>query len=106
GPPARPRDATTRPRVDVSAVVECDGLTATAADRLSTLLVAGAQLRRDDPEPLQIRTAYDETRSRLKVIVLGGAAATADVLRTVHDILSTENDMLPTDPDEPVVPRD
>jgi excisionase family DNA binding protein len=80
-------------RVEVSAVVEIDGILAGAADRLSTLLVAGAQLHRDGDEPLRVRTVYDDARGRLKVIVLGGAATTADVLHTIHEVLGSENDM-------------
>jgi excisionase family DNA binding protein len=94
----RPADAA-RPRVEVSSVVEFDGIGATAADRLSTLLVAGAQLPRDATQPLRIQTVYDDARTRLKVIILGGVAATADVLQTIDDILGTENGMFPTDPD-------
>jgi excisionase family DNA binding protein len=89
----RPAEPAGRPRAEVSAVVELDGIGPAAADRLSTLLVAGAQLPRGDPEPLRIQTIYDAARGRLKVIILGGAAATADILQTVHDIFETENGM-------------
>jgi excisionase family DNA binding protein len=77
----RPRPP--RPRAEASTIVEFDDVSPAAADRLSTLLVAGAQLPRDAPEPLRLRTVYDDERRRLKVIVLGGVAATADVLRTI-----------------------
>jgi excisionase family DNA binding protein len=100
----RPTDAA-RPRVEVSAVVEFDGIGATGADRLSTLLVAGAQLPRDTSESLRIQTVYDDTRARLKVIILGGVAATADILQTIDDILGTENGMFLTDPDGPAARR-
>ena len=79
-----------RSSVEVSAVVEFDGITAAAADRLSTLLVAGAQLPRDTAQPLRIQTVYDDARARLKVIILGGVAATADILHTIDDIFETE----------------
>ncbi|MFI8184561.1 helix-turn-helix domain-containing protein [Actinacidiphila glaucinigra] len=87
--------AAARHRVEVSAIVEVDGIGAAAADRLGTLLVAGAQMARDPHELARVRTAYDDERSRLKVVVLGGAAATADVLRTIDDVLGGENDMFP-----------
>ena len=84
-----------RPRLEAATVVEVDGVSAAAADRLSTLLVAGAQAPRDDAWPLRVRTVYDDARARLKVIVVGGVAATADVLlimdRTAADILGAEN---------------
>jgi excisionase family DNA binding protein len=85
-----------RPRAEVYAVVELDGIGAAAADRLSTLLVAGAHMPRDSGEPLRIQAVYDDARSRLKVIVLGGPRAAADVLGTVHDVLAPENGLVPT----------
>jgi excisionase family DNA binding protein len=98
-------DEAARPRVEVSTVVEIDGIGATAVDRLSTVLVAGAQLPRDTTEALRIQTVYDDTRARFKVIILGGVAATADVLRTLDDILGTENGMFLAGPDGPAARR-
>lgn len=71
---------------EVSAVVELDGITRLAADRVSTLLVAGAQA-----QPLRVQTVYDDDRGRLRVIVFGGLADTADLLRMLHDVTETEN---------------
>jgi excisionase family DNA binding protein len=89
--------AAARHRVEVSAIVEVDGIGAAAADRLGTLLVAGAQMARAPHELARVRTAYDDERSRLKVVVLGGAAATADVLRTIDSVLEGENGMFPAE---------
>lgn len=102
GRPAR----TARPRVEVSAVVEVDGIASAAAGRLSTLLLAAAQPRRDQAHPLRLQTVHDDAKARFKVIVLGGAADTADVLRIIDDILTTENDMFLTDPDASAARRD
>src|SRR4029450_6317414 len=60
-----------RPRVEVPTVVEFDGIGATAADRLSTLLIAGAQLPRHTSELLRIQTVYDATRAGVTVILRG-----------------------------------
>jgi excisionase family DNA binding protein len=76
-------------RAEVSSVVEFYGISAGAADRLSTMLVAGAQLRRE----LRVQTVYDDARGRLKVIILGSVPSTLDVLRTVNDLLGPENDL-------------
>jgi excisionase family DNA binding protein len=86
GRPAEP----SRPRAEVSAVVEFEQITPSAADRLSTLLVAGAQLA----PSLRVQSIYDAARSRLKVIVLGDLTATADVLKTIDDVLGSETNML------------
>ncbi|WP_433532781.1 helix-turn-helix domain-containing protein [Micromonospora sp. CA-263727] len=90
------------PRVEVSTVVEVDALGPRAADRLSTLLVAGAQ-RRDATAQLRVRTVYDDARRQLKVIVLGNLADTVDVLRFIEDVLTEGNDLFRTDPTDPEV---
>ncbi|MFI5935783.1 helix-turn-helix domain-containing protein [Actinoplanes sp. NPDC051494] len=77
-------------RAEVSAVVEIEDVPPAAADRIGTLLVAGAQLIPD----LRVRTIHDEARSRLKVIVLGSPAATADLLGTLADVLRPESGIL------------
>jgi excisionase family DNA binding protein len=83
-----------RPRgAEVSSVVQIDGIGAAAADRLSTLVVASAQAPRDTPDPLRIQTIYDQERAQLKIVIFGGAGATADVLRMVEAVLGPENDM-------------
>ncbi|HET6531802.1 MAG TPA: helix-turn-helix domain-containing protein [Actinoplanes sp.] len=76
------RPAAVRARAEVSAVVEIDDIDATTADRLSTMLVAGAQMRGD---VAHVRTVHDDRRRRLQVIILGGIDATADILRTIEE---------------------
>ena len=90
--------APARPRTEVSAVVEIDGVGPAAADRLSTFLVAGSQLAGGGGDPLRVQTVYDDGRARLKVIVLGGVTAAADILHTVGGILDAENDMFLSNP--------
>jgi len=85
--------APTRPRVEVSTVIELTGIEVAGADRLSTLLVAGAQLPQGGAEPLRVQTIHDHARSRFKVIILGGISATAAVLAMLDGILGTENGM-------------
>jgi len=103
GRPAPP--ATDRARVEVSTVVEVDGVGAAAADRLSTVVIAGAQLPRYTAVPLRIQTVYDDARARLKIIILGGAGDTAEVLQTIDDILGTENGMFLTDASDSTGPQ-
>jgi excisionase family DNA binding protein len=77
--------------VEVSSIVQIDGLAPGAADRLSTLLTAGAQAPRDSPEPLRLQTIYDKGRSRMKIVILGGPAETADILQLLDGLLSADN---------------
>lgn len=74
-----------RPVVEVSAVVDLDGVDAAAADRLATLLVAGAQggSGASAEPPLRLQTGYDPARARLKIVVFGGPADVAAILSTI-----------------------
>lgn len=69
----------------------------TRRSRLSTLVTAGGQFSRDTPEPLRIQTVYDEARARMKIVVLGNAAATADLLLLLDGVLGPGNGILSDD---------
>ncbi|WFE25995.1 helix-turn-helix domain-containing protein [Solwaraspora sp. WMMD791] len=74
-----------RPVVEVSAVVDLDGVDAGDADRLGTLLVAGAESGSgaSAEPPLRLQTGYDPARARLKIVVFGGPADVAAILSTI-----------------------
>ncbi|MFI6230354.1 helix-turn-helix domain-containing protein [Micromonospora echinospora] len=85
--------------VEVSSIVQVDGVDRAAADRLGTLLLAGAKTVRDPARPLRIQTVHDDERNRMKIVILGGAAATADVLHLVEAVLDGDNGLLAGDVD-------
>ncbi|WP_441247998.1 helix-turn-helix domain-containing protein [Kitasatospora sp. McL0602] len=93
-PATPPPSAAPRGLVEVSSIVQIDSIGPAAASRLSTLVTAAAQFARDTPEPLRIQTVHDKERARMKIVILGDAAATADLLRLVHDVLGPGNDLL------------
>lgn len=72
------------PQAEVTAVVELSGIDAGLADRVSTLVVAGAQTAGG----LRVQAMHDSARSHLKLIVIGAPAAAADVLLTVDAFLA------------------
>ena len=80
--------------VEVSSIVQIDGLAPGAADRLSTFLTAGAQSPRASPESLRLQTIYDKERSRMKIVILGSPAETADILQLIDGLLGPENGLL------------
>jgi excisionase family DNA binding protein len=82
--------------VEVSSIVQIDGLAPGAADRLSILLTAGAQSPRASPDPLRLQTIYDEGRSRMKIVILGSPAETADILQLLDGLLGPENGLFTT----------
>jgi excisionase family DNA binding protein len=88
---ARPTDVAP---VEVSSIVQIDGVDRAAADRLATLVLAGANTTHDPTHPLRIQTVHDEERNRMKIVILGGAAATADVLHLLEAVLGGGNGLL------------
>ena len=73
----------TRRHVEVSSIVEAEGLDREAAIRLTNLVLATANSRRPEDEALRVETIYDEGRRRLKVILVGGPSIVADLLKVI-----------------------
>jgi excisionase family DNA binding protein len=81
----------TNGRAEVSSIVQIEGLTRASADRLGILLTAGANGPRHPDEQLQIQTLYDESRSRMKIVILGDPAPTAELLQLLDGLLGPDN---------------
>ncbi|MFB7232802.1 helix-turn-helix domain-containing protein [Streptomyces fimicarius] len=77
--------------VEVSSIVQIDALGPDAAHRLSTFITASTQSARDTSDPLRVQTVYDKERTRMKIVILGGAAATADLLHMIDGLLGPDN---------------
>jgi hypothetical protein len=58
-----------------------------AAIRVTNTLLAAASVDRDGDQPLRVETVYDEERARMKIVVLGGVAASADLLRLIDAVV-------------------
>ncbi|MWA06684.1 helix-turn-helix domain-containing protein [Actinomadura sp. LD22] len=86
----RPRPAQDGPaggRAEASSIVQVDGVGRTAADRLATVVLAGVSTGRGGGGAVRVQTVHDEERGRMKIVVLGGVAATAEVLRLIDAVL-------------------
>ncbi|NVI88759.1 helix-turn-helix domain-containing protein [Actinomadura sp. BRA 177] len=79
--------------VEVSSIVQVDGVGADAAARLATLVQAGANTG-EPGRALRLQVVHDERRRRLKIVILGGAAETADVLRLLDEVIGGGNALL------------
>jgi excisionase family DNA binding protein len=71
------------PKAHVTTVVEIDDVPADLADRVTTLVVAGAQ----QVHGLRVQAVHDASRGHLKLVVLGPPGATGDVLQTIDGFL-------------------
>jgi len=79
---------------EVSSIVQIDGVDRAAADRLGTLVLASANTGHDQANPLRVQTVHDEDRHRLKIIILGDPAATAELLHLLDAVLNADNGLL------------
>ncbi len=83
GAPVGGNSASLIPSVEVSSIVQIDGVGTTLANRITNLSLAAAQGHQGDV-PLRIDTLFDEERARLKVIVFGSVDATTTLLELVQ----------------------
>ncbi|MFI7606419.1 helix-turn-helix domain-containing protein [Micromonospora sp. NPDC049366] len=79
--------------LEVSSIVQLDGVDRAAADRLATVVLAGVNTHHDQARPLRVQTVHDEERHRVKIVILGDAAGTADLLRLLDAVLHGDNDL-------------
>ncbi|MEU8263909.1 helix-turn-helix domain-containing protein [Micromonospora sp. NPDC048999] len=89
-----PAPSAGRPTLEVSSIVQVDGIDRAAADRLATLVLAGVNTGHDPARPLRVQTVHDEERHRMKLVILGDAATTADLLQLVDAVLRGDNGLL------------
>jgi excisionase family DNA binding protein len=89
GTPTAPAtvSAPTARHVEVSSILQVDGVDRSTADRLTTGLLAAVKGRPEESTPLRIDTIYDPERARLKVILNGSVATTASLLKFVNAYL-------------------
>ncbi|WP_229402098.1 helix-turn-helix domain-containing protein [Micromonospora okii] len=87
--------------VEVSSIVQVDGVDRAVADRLGTFVLAGVNTNHDPARPLRVQTVYDEERSRMKIVILGDPAATADLLRLLDAVLDGDDGLLAAGGDGP-----
>ncbi|MGW5672672.1 helix-turn-helix domain-containing protein [Micromonospora sp. NPDC003776] len=91
------RPAPTGPAaLEVSSIAQVEGLDRATADRLATLVLASANSHPDPARPLRVQTVHDEERHRMKIVILGDAAATADLLHLLDAVLRGEGGLLAT----------
>ncbi|MFI7214898.1 helix-turn-helix domain-containing protein [Micromonospora maritima] len=90
----RPASSAPPATAEVSSIVQLDGVDRAAADRLATLVLAGVNTHHDPDRPLRVQTVHDEERHRMKIVILGDVAATADLLRLVDAVLGGGNGLL------------
>ena len=91
----RPQPAPVRPgAVEVSSIAQVDGVGRVMAERLATLVLAGANTAHGAAHPLRIQTIYDEEGDRMRIVIVGDAATTAEVLHLLQAVLESGDGLL------------
>jgi excisionase family DNA binding protein len=80
-PASRAEGVRRRRTVEVSSIVQVDAISPEEVQRITNTLMGALAGRRDDDRPVRVETVYDEDLARLKIIVLGGIATSAELLR-------------------------
>jgi excisionase family DNA binding protein len=91
-PAIAPGTGTAPPRrhVEVSSIVQIEGIGFEAAGRVTNTLLAAAKSRPEGDDALRVDTIYDQERARLKVILSGGIATTTSLLKFITAYLDHE----------------
>ncbi|MEU8495677.1 helix-turn-helix domain-containing protein [Streptomyces lavendulae] len=71
---------------EVSGIVQIDAIGPGSVDRLTNLLMAAVAGRHGD-DRLRVESIHDRERATLKIIVLGGLDATAELLRLIDSVI-------------------
>ncbi|TDC84343.1 DNA-binding protein [Micromonospora sp. KC606] len=85
---ATPAARNAAPALEVASIVTVDGVDRSTADRLATLVLASLNNPRPAARPLRAQTVHDEQRHRMKFVLMGDAAATAEVLHLLDAVLA------------------
>jgi excisionase family DNA binding protein len=78
--------------VEVSSIVQVDAIGPDTASRLTNTLMAATAGRRPGTAHLRLESVYDEDRARLKIVVLGGIADSAELLRLIGALVEPVNE--------------
>jgi excisionase family DNA binding protein len=74
-------------RVEVSCVINIEGVTAALANRMTHTLTATANVLRSIEQPVAVSTAYEERRDRLRVLIAADLKSTRNFLAMMDAVL-------------------
>ena len=89
-PQSVPAAAAGRRNVEVSSVIQVDAISKESFTRLSNLLVAAANGRKEGEAALRLDTIYNEELGRMKIVCLGALADNADLFAMIDNYLKAE----------------
>ena len=70
-------------QVLVSSIVDVDAISPEDSQRITTLIMAGLNARRGEPDFPRVDSLYDAERGRLRIMITASAELTCDLVRTI-----------------------
>lgn len=70
-------------QVLVSSIVDVDAISPEDSHRITTLIMAGLNARRGEPDYPRVDSFYDTERGRLRVMITASPSLTCDLIRTI-----------------------
>jgi excisionase family DNA binding protein len=74
-------------RVEVSSIINMEGVTAALASRITHMLMATANVLRSLEQPVAVSTTYDVQLDRLRVLLAADMKSTRDFLSMISTVL-------------------
>jgi excisionase family DNA binding protein len=74
-------------RVEISSVINLEGITPALASRISNMLMATADVLRSIEQPVAVSTTYDAQLDRLRVLLAAELKSTRDLLSMISAVL-------------------
>ncbi|HKE84672.1 MAG TPA: helix-turn-helix domain-containing protein [Vicinamibacterales bacterium] len=70
-------------QVLVSSIVDVDAISAEDGQRITTLIMAGLNARRGEPDFPRVDSFYDADRGRLRIMITANPTLACDLVRTI-----------------------
>jgi excisionase family DNA binding protein len=88
-----PNGAIARTRqILVSSIVDVDAISPEDSQRITTLIMAGLNARRGEPDFPRVDSVYDADRGRLRIMITAGPTLTCDLLRIIATLAERNRD--------------
>jgi excisionase family DNA binding protein len=79
-------------QVLVSSIVDVDAIAADESQRITTLIMAGLNSRRGEPDFPRVDSLYDTERGRLRIMITAIPQLTCDLIRIVAALAERKDD--------------
>jgi excisionase family DNA binding protein len=76
----------------VSSIVDVDAISPEDGQRITTLIMAGLNARRGEPDFPRVDSLYDADRGRLRIMITASPPLTCDLIRTIAALAETKRD--------------